>query len=250
MSESKVFCIGLNKTGTSSLEVVLSDLGYRMGDQVAAEGMFDRWVVRDFTQLEAFCETADAFQDMPFSLPFTFVYLDQVFPGSKFILTERDSPDQWYESVVAFSNRLSAINRNDALYREELQYVDRCVFDTPAGDLHNRDDLTDFYLNHNAMVKSYFRYRPKDLLVLNVAAPGSIGTLCAFLGRQAPYDEFPWIRPRLNPPEFEYVQVRSLNSPMPIEDLNKFADDGWRVASVVCTGDSVWVHTLEKDKTA
>lgn len=30
---SKVFCIGRNKTGTTSLGKVLEDLGYRLGDQ-------------------------------------------------------------------------------------------------------------------------------------------------------------------------------------------------------------------------
>lgn len=103
---AKTFCIGLNKTGTSSLEVVLRDLGYRMGNQLVAERMFDRWVTRDFRWLAEFCETADAFQDAPFSFPFTFTYLDQVFPGSKFILTERDSPDQWYDSVVRWNETL------------------------------------------------------------------------------------------------------------------------------------------------
>lgn len=203
MGDSKIFCVGLNKTGTTSLEKALSDLGYRMGDQIEAEGMFDRWVARDFTWLADYCNKADAFQDQPFSLPFTFVYVDQLFPGSKFVLTERDSPDQWCDSVIAFSNTLSDLNRNEPQFLEELRYVDRCVFETQAEDPHNRDELVNFYLRHNAMVKSYFRFRPNDLLVLNVAARGSMNGLCEFLGRDAPYAEFPWIRPRVYPPEYD-----------------------------------------------
>lgn len=46
------------------------------------------------------------FQDVPFGLPFTFQSLDQRFPGSKFILTIRDSPDQWHDSLTRSHARL------------------------------------------------------------------------------------------------------------------------------------------------
>jgi hypothetical protein len=65
------------------------------------------------------------------------------------------------------------------------------LFGTSDDDLYNKDSLLDYYMIHNAMVRDYFRYRRNDLLVLNVASPGSIGSLCAFLGREPPYDEFP-----------------------------------------------------------
>lgn len=48
----KIYCIGRNKTGTKSLSKAL-------------------------------------IQDVPFSLPYTYVVMDQYFPRSKFILTVR-----------------------------------------------------------------------------------------------------------------------------------------------------------------
>jgi hypothetical protein len=51
----KVFCIGANKTGTTSVEMALKDLGYRMGDQDAAQGLLDSYGKRQFADIVSFC---------------------------------------------------------------------------------------------------------------------------------------------------------------------------------------------------
>ena len=84
---SKVFCVGRNKTGTTSLDVALRELGYLMGDQREAEWLIDAYAARDFKPIVEYCRSAEAFQDVPFSYPYTYVVLDQAFPESKFILT-------------------------------------------------------------------------------------------------------------------------------------------------------------------
>ena len=94
----KIFCIGGNKTGTTSIKKVLEDLGYRIGDQRTAELLMEDWGKRDLRRLIRYCHTADAFQDVPFSYVYTFQAMDAAFPGSKFILTLRNSYDQWYQS--------------------------------------------------------------------------------------------------------------------------------------------------------
>jgi len=81
-----VFCIGLVKTGTTSLERALKDLGYRLGDQRKGEALLPAYAVRNFRPIVEFCLTADAFQDAPFSYPFTYIALDQSFPNARFIL--------------------------------------------------------------------------------------------------------------------------------------------------------------------
>lgn len=45
---NKVFCIGANKTGTTSLEKALKDLGFKMGDQGAAQGLIESYKRRNF----------------------------------------------------------------------------------------------------------------------------------------------------------------------------------------------------------
>src|SRR5438105_10212168 len=96
----KVFCVGLNKTGTTSLEAALGALGYRLGKQHCGEQLLKSWQRRDFRPIIELAHTADAFQDIPFGLPYTFIVLDAVFPAARFILTERDNAQQWYESLA------------------------------------------------------------------------------------------------------------------------------------------------------
>jgi hypothetical protein len=48
----------------------------------------------------------------------------------------------------------------------------------------NREELISEYNSHNQIIKRYFRHRPDDLLVLNVADPLAMQVLCKFLGKQ------------------------------------------------------------------
>jgi hypothetical protein len=48
------------------------------------------------------------------------------------------------------------------------------------------------YNAHNADVMEYFRHRPQDLLVLNVATPSAYDHLCEFLEKPHLGKEFPW----------------------------------------------------------
>ena len=77
MGEIQIFCIGRNKTGTTSLAEALTELGIIVGEQNLAEHLIHDWARRDFRRLFLYCRTAQAFQDIPFSLPFTFQALDQ-----------------------------------------------------------------------------------------------------------------------------------------------------------------------------
>ena len=103
--KKKVFCIGFNKTGTTTLNNVLAGLGYKMGDQAKAELLMKEWSQRKFNNIIKFVKSADAFQDIPFSLPFSYIALDQAFPNSRFILTLRESEEDWYRSIVRFHSK-------------------------------------------------------------------------------------------------------------------------------------------------
>ena len=200
--KTKIFCIGFNKTGTTSVKKALEDLQYKMGEQSRGEWMLDNWSKRNFSDLDSYCKTADAFQDAPFSFPFTYAYLDQKFNGSKFILTERDSAEQWYESLLSFHSKLWGDNEGVPTKKnlEEAKYIYtgfpykfmKFVYNTPDDDLYNKQILIDAYNNHSYSVKEYFKYREKDLLVLNLREKGSYKKLCAFIGKEPLYDDFPW----------------------------------------------------------
>lgn len=199
----KVFCVGRNKTGTTSIAAALEALGYRVGRQRDAELLMEDWARRDFRRLVAYCHSADAFQDVPFSLDFTFQAMDAAFPGSKFVLTVRSSPEEWYESMIRFQTKRIGKGRLPTV--EDLKADDYVAKGWAWRNReliygHREDELWDetiyksHYVRHNERVREYFRHRPADLLVLNLAEEESMRRLCDFLGR-------PWSgqqMPRLN----------------------------------------------------
>lgn len=200
--KSKVFGIGCNKTATTSLKKAMAELGYVTGDQRTAERLFNDWVKRDFARIVNYCKTAQFFQDIPFSLPFTYIAMDQAFPGSKFILTVRNSPDQWYNSVVNYDIKKWGLNghlptKKDMLNAEYIHKswiweVHNMTYEISNDELYNKAKLMRFYNEHNDSILKYFRGRPEDLLVLNVAEDNSYKKLCDFLKLEPVREKFPW----------------------------------------------------------
>jgi hypothetical protein len=190
-AKRKIFCIGANKTGTTSLSNVFSSLGLAVGDQGIAELLVFDWARRDYRRIIKYCRSAEAFQDAPFSCGDTFRAVDKAFPGSRFILTERNNADDWYESLVRFHSRIVGKGRiptADDLRQFDYRYTGfmlealKLVFGVDDTDIYNRERLIRWYQGHNSSIKEYFRGRPDDLLVLNVADPDAMERLLVFLG--------------------------------------------------------------------
>lgn len=197
----KVFVVGFNKTGTSSLEKALRDLGFKIGNQRTGELLFDFWADRKFDKIITFAKSAQAFQDVPFSLPYTFIHLDLAFPGSKFILTVRSSEREWYDSLVRYhlslwgkpgDTILSKDNLRNAnyIYEGRPLHTNRLIFNT-KDEVYNYDKLTDMYNFHNKMVRDYFKNRENDLLEINLSNKDSYRDLCKFLDVKPVYEVFP-----------------------------------------------------------
>ena len=190
----KVFCIGCNKTGTTSLVAFFRQNGYVVGEQETAELLIEDWAKRDFTNIIAYCESASFFQDVPFSLDDTFKAVDRAFPGSKFILTVRSSGDDWYESLIRHHSRRFASggglpteeDLRKAKYRGKypgyLLRTQQLIFDYPKVPLYDRDAYIRYYENHNRSVVEYFDSRPEALLVCNLKDEDAFFQLCGFLG--------------------------------------------------------------------
>lgn len=198
----KIFCVGRNKTGTTSLEIALKNLGFKVAPQSKAELLVPEWSRRNFDPLIRFCRKYEVFQDVPFSLDFTYVALDQAFPGSRFILTERDNAEVWYESMLRFSSKLLGIAgtptvedvanfeyRGQAARKGELLRQFQLIYDFDTTKMFDREVRIGHYENHNKAVRNYFRHRPDDLLILNLKQPDAMERLCRFVGR--PYNGEP-----------------------------------------------------------
>jgi hypothetical protein len=199
--EPKVFCIGCNKTGTTSIETALRDFGYKMGNQEEGEKLIDNYLMRDFSSIIDYCKTAEAFQDIPFSFHYTFMAIDQAFPNAKFILTFRDSEEQWYNSLVKFHFKIFKKNRiptykdvleNSYRYPGFMWKVRNKVFGIePEMDMYDEQTWTNYYNEHNKMVREYFKLK-NNLLEINLSDKKSYLKLAQFLNKKPLYEEFPW----------------------------------------------------------
>jgi len=201
-NKPKIFCVGRNKTGTTSLEKSFKELGYVVGNQRQAELLLDNYIARDFATIIEYCKTAQVFQDVPFSYPETYRHLDKAYPGSKFILTIRDNPEQWYNSITRFHAKIFGNGQIPTTQQlKNASYVNKGwiwkdineMYKTPEGDPYNKEMLINHYLKHNNDVVEYFKCRPNDLIVINLAEKVSYQKLMIFLKINSTRKDFPWV---------------------------------------------------------
>jgi hypothetical protein len=187
----KIFCIGRNKTGTTSVGEALRQAGYCVAPQEPAELMLDSWARRDFKEIVEFSKKYEAFQDIPYSLPYTYQIMDYVFPESKFILTVRDSSEQWFESLVRYHTKIVAKNSpptsNDLkgfpyIYGGWLWKAEQCVYGIDEERLYDKSTYIRHYEEYNRQVIEYFRPNPDRLLELNLSSSKACEDLNKFLG--------------------------------------------------------------------
>ncbi len=200
-NKQKVFCIGRNKTGTTSLTKALTEAGIPVGLQAPAERLFKDWCRRDYRRIIRYCRTARAFQDIPFNLPGMYAILDSHFPGSKFILTIRSSSDEWFESYIRFQKK---VHGNGMLPTVEMLKAStygypgfaydtkKFLYKTTDDNIYDREKIVRTYELYNENVLDYFSRKPSDLLVINVAEPGAYRQFCEFLEIDCKRSDFPW----------------------------------------------------------
>lgn len=169
----KVFGIGFQKTGTSSLGRALEHLGYRVisGGLKVGRPITEDTILKNVART---LERYDAAEDSPW--PLIYKHLDRMAPESKFVLTVRD-PESWLGSVVKHFG-------SDCSDMREWIYGHGC----PAG---HEDVYMERYLRHNDDVKAYFAERPGDLLVMDFEKGDGWDMLCDFLGKPVPRKRFP-----------------------------------------------------------
>ena len=200
--KQKIFCIGLHKTGTTSLAAEMKGMNFVVGNQLQATLLFDDWIKRDFTRLRKYCRTAQFFQDIPFCFPHTYIAIDQFFPGSKYILTVRDNAEQWYNSLINFHTKYwgngnmpptpEDLKKADYIYRGFPYHVRMHVAKVPPEEPYKKDVLLKYYNDHIENVKDYFRHRPEDLLVINLSNDADYERFCAFVNRKPVKQSFIW----------------------------------------------------------
>ena len=201
---NKVFIIGDNKTGTTSMKNLLEDWGFNLGNQPAAEILALNWLRSgDFNDIIRYCYSADAFQDLPFSLPGLHPVLDQAFPGSKFILTVRNSSNEWFESLVRYHKKqVSTLNENKPLYKllENDSYrIKGFILEvmklryglSKPNELYQQKKYIEIHEANNQEKRDYFKDRPDDFLEINLSDTNDFGRLVKFLSINTTLNSFP-----------------------------------------------------------
>jgi|TARA_R110000850_G_scaffold25797_1_gene74166 hypothetical protein len=199
--KTKIFCIGQNKTGTTSLQKFFEDHGFIVGDQITAELLMDDYIARNWKPILKYCKTAEVFQDIPFSNDYLYVLLDHHFPNAKFILSERDSAEQWYSSITKFHSKLFGKNGNIPT-KQDLQNATYCYkgfiwkcfkekYGEIESDIYNKENLLKVYIDRNERIKHYFKNNP-NFLVVNLSEPDAVKKVAKFVNITPKYQTMPW----------------------------------------------------------
>lgn len=173
----KIFGLGLNKTGTTTLGACLQCLGFRHSSFDL--DLLKHVAIGELDPLFTTVASHDSFEDWPY--PLVFEELDQRFPGSRFILTRRSSPERWLASLSAHALRTDPFigTRSRSL-----------AYGAPYPQLNPQGHLAQ-YRRHLERVRRYFQHRPQDLLEVCWEEQASWDPLCTFLERPVPQLPFP-----------------------------------------------------------
>jgi hypothetical protein len=130
--------------------------------------------------------------------------LDQNFIDAKFILTVRDSSEQWYNSITKFHSLKWGKNGNlptkedlkeaDYVFKGYPWIMNRIMFQSSENNPYNKKVLIASYERHIENVIEYFKERPECLLILNVAEVGAYQKLATFLNIKTEKLDFPWLK--------------------------------------------------------
>ena len=136
----KVFGVGLNKTGTTSLGQFLAKAGFRLQEDSSMVKV--NQALGGSPALLALAEDYSAFEDIPW--PLVYRQCAERFPSARFVLTTRASADEWFTSMYRHSFRTGPTRQRKAVYGAYC-----------PGDA-SREAYVNYYLKHNEEVRNFF----------------------------------------------------------------------------------------------
>ena len=180
-----VFCVGLNRTGTTTFGDACQSLGFtRLGWVKTEENFFSHTLLRawrkgDMAHLEKVASGYQVLEDLPW--PLVYREMAEAFPDAKFVLTRRASVDQWLESQARHTSRGKGYGMHRKIY----------------GALRVTDDpeaYRAFYERHLCEVRQYFAGTDRLTEVCWEDGDGW-PELCEVLGVPIPEEPFPHSNP-------------------------------------------------------
>jgi len=175
----KIFCIGLSRTGTTSLSKALSILGYK---SIHLPGFL--YFPHYFIQLKPkYLNNYDAFSDISV-IPF-YKKLDARFKHAKFIYTIRDK-EKWLESCSRYPRFQMPIHKVP-LKLIALRYE---IYNSIQFDYRK---FSRAYDDHHNDVMEYFSKREEELLIMSPRDNNKWNKLSEFLNVPIPNCQYPRI---------------------------------------------------------
>ena len=121
---NKIFCIGLGRTGTTTLSACLSERGYKhlgwTGKNHKLRAELGVLSLLDTTSFINSIRDFDSVDDYP--IPLIFEQLYAIYPQAKFIFTVMESADQWAKSIINEFNRKKN-NHGENLWYEQGEQI-------------------------------------------------------------------------------------------------------------------------------
>lgn len=170
MNTTKIFIIGLPRTGTTSVCNAFLQLGFKTAHTAYTKKCF---------------ETAQVIADTPIFNDYQ--YLDSVYPGAKFIYLEREM-SLWLPSIRQLLTRMHTnLMRKDGGFNPHIKRCYLEIFKNLNVDNIESDEyLTGAYNRHADKALCYFSNRNNDFLKINISSSDSFKLLCNFLNCSAP----------------------------------------------------------------
>ena len=198
--QTRIFGVGLSRTGTVSLTRALRELGidarHYPNDPVTQEEL------RHGRYSLSILAEAQALLDIPVA-PY-YAELDALHPEAKFILTTRPD-DSWLVSVENHFRMYVEGNHDD---------FDDFVHASVYGALHfSPERFRHVKRLHEQNVRDHFSGRPDKLLVFDVFSGDSWPELCRFLELEVPATPFPHANAALTAPASPAAPARRRRLP-------------------------------------
>lgn len=201
VSHSKVFGIGLPKTGTTTLGYCFKEFGFnhRSFDMDLAVQIKRNELENVVAEVRKY----ETFEDWPWFLIYR--ELDQRFPNSKFILTLRRDTETYVASLRKHHAR-QGIKKED--FVKPHWWDDVFGF---APDQWDYQKSAQTYERHNREVREYFRDRTNDVLVVCRENGDDWDKLSKLLNEPCPDEPFPHLN--ISPPIEEHSSSTTDNAP-------------------------------------
>jgi len=171
---NKLFIIGLPRTGTTSICAALLNLDFKVAHTALTKQSF---------------ALADVIADTPCFCDYR--QLDQLFPNSLFVYTERQI-ESWLPSIQILLQKMLKFKQAGGHFNPVFQRCFNEIFELWTGDNPlSAEHLTHCFQLQQQAVFDYFDQR-NDLLRIDVSKPGSFTALLEFIGKPIKQNiEFP-----------------------------------------------------------